>query len=148
MKLTRPARRALTGLAVLASAAVAIPVTASTASAADAICPSGEYTSASENFYDNGGNLAAIAHLYSYRWGTCADLVAQGSYYGQSKYMSISTYSDNATSASDSGTYRYYAGPISLNDSVAGLCATTHVVMHYPNGAGMINTSGPGSICD
>lgn len=145
--LNRRVRRPLTALLLLAGVAAAIPATASTASAADGICPSGNYAPASENFYDNAGHLAAIATIFRYQWGTCADLVAQGVYYGESKYMSITTYSDNATSASDSGYYRYYAGPVSLGDSVGGLCARTHVVMNYPSGAGMINTTGPDTIC-
>jgi len=139
--------RPLTALALLGGAAAVVPATAGTASA-DTICASGYYSSASENFYDNSGHLAAVATIFRYRWGTCSDLVAQGVYSGESKYMSITTYSDNGTSASDSGNYHFYAGPVNLSDNVAGLCATTWVVMHYPNGAGMIDTSGPDSICD
>lgn len=147
MKLTR-FHRPLTALALVGGALAVVPATAGSA-AADTICASGYLTSSSEKFYDNSGHLAAIANLFRYRWGTCADLVAQGVYAGESKYMSIKTYSDNGTSASsDYGNYRYYAGPVNLPDNVDGLCATTWVVMHYPNGAGMIDTSGPDSICD
>lgn len=139
--------RPLTALALVAGAFTVIPVTAGAASA-DSICASGYLTSSSKYFYDDSGHLAAVGNLFRYRWGTCADLVAQGSYYGESKYMSIATYSDNGTSGSDSGYYSYYAGPVDVSDSVGGLCATTWVVMHYPNGAGMVDTSGPDSICD
>jgi hypothetical protein len=138
--------RPLTALALVGGAVAVVPATAGTA-AADSICASGYYNTRSENFYDNSGHLAAVGSIFSYRWGTCADLVAEGAYVGVSKYMSITTYSDNGTSASDAGNYRYYAGPVNLPDSVDGLCATTHVVMHYPNGAAMIDTSGPDSIC-
>lgn len=145
MKLTS-FHRPLTALALVGGAVAVVPATAGTA-AADSICASGYYNTRSENFYDNSGHLAAVANIFSYQWGTCADLVAQGVYSGESKYMRITTYSDNGTSATDSGNYRYYAGPVNLSDNVAGLCATTWVVMHYPNGAGMIDTSGPASIC-
>lgn len=146
MKLTK-FHRPLTALALVGGAVAVVPATAG-AAAADSICGSGYLTSSSERFYDNSGHLAAIANLFRFRWGTCADLVAQGAYAGVSKYMSITTYSDNGTTGSDSGYYRSYAGPVNLGDNVGGLCATTWVVMHYPSGAGMIDTSGPDSICD
>lgn len=138
--------RPLTALALLAGAVAVVPATAGAASA-DSICASGYVSSSSKNFYDDSGHLAAVGNLFRYPWGTCADLVAEGTYDGTSKYMSITTYSDNATSGSDSGYYRYYAGPVNLSDNVDGLCATTRVVMDYPSGAGMIDTSGPDSVC-
>lgn len=120
---------ALAGAILLAATsltAVAVPAQATT----QAACTS-DWNS-HRDYKDSAGRLAAIAYQYFSADGdtTCVKLVAQGIYYGMSKYMSL-TVCDGTNCTTDSGTFKYYAGPLSKADH----CISVRNVMRNSAGA-------------
>ncbi|WP_225839640.1 hypothetical protein [Streptomyces sp. NK08204] len=126
MNIRRALRAPLAG-SLLLSAALAGGVTAAApaAAASEPSCPSGANWSASPTYRDSAGQVAAIGHIYTYNWGGCAYLVAQGSYYGMYKWMDVQIQADNGQTSYDGNHYYYYAGPVSASSSTTGgLCMT------------------------
>ncbi|MEU8527091.1 MULTISPECIES: hypothetical protein [Streptomyces] len=91
------------------------------------------------DWYDSAGRLAAKTYYYDEGANTCVNLVAQGIYYGQSKYMSIKLCdSYNSGCVSDSGTFLYYAGPVRRP---ADVCLWAVSTMKNSAGTTIVNKS-------
>ncbi|MEU6883111.1 hypothetical protein [Streptomyces sp. NPDC046712] len=91
------------------------------------------------SWYDSAGRLAAKTNYYDEGAYTCVNLVAQGIYYGQSKYMAIKLCdSYNSGCVSDAGTFLYYAGPVRRP---SGVCLWAVSTMKNSAGTTIVNKS-------
>lgn len=129
-------------LAIAAGSLVAMP--AQSASAADGCTGS---PTAWNNWDDSAGRLAARTYYYEESSGTiCVNLVSQGIYYGSAKYMSIKLCNPAAAACvTDSGTYKYYAGPVRKKWDV---CLYVVQTMHTASGTTIVNKHTYAPPCD
>ncbi|WP_418960596.1 hypothetical protein [Streptomyces tritici] len=101
-------------LALAAGSVVALP--AQPAAAANG-CNGTAF--ASNSWYDSAGRLAAKTYYHDEGSYMCVNLVAQGIYYGQTKWMSIKLCdSYNSGCVTDAGYFQYYAGPVRRPEGV------------------------------
>jgi hypothetical protein len=140
MKLERKIRGALAATALVSGSLVGGVAAAGPASAATG-CASDYSLSWSFPYYDGSGHLAAIGYLYQYSQGACAELVSQGSYSGEGKYMEVQIKSPApylVPLITDQGTYAYYAGPITATPGY-GSCLVAAFKMNNSSGGTVVN---------
>lgn len=147
MKFSHKVRVPLAALAILGGTVAGGVAAAGPAAAASTACPNAE----SFDFYDSSGHLAAIG--YYERFGGngndfCAQLIAQGAYYGESKYMEVDINNGNGSKyITDGGYYSYYAGPITLQYPGYPACPQVHFQMDDSSGNQILNYA-PVRYCD
>lgn len=114
-------RAVAVGIALLGTTLVGGVTTAGPAAAASGpSCPSGGHELPPSVYKDSAGRVAAIGYIYTYNWGGCAYLVAQGPYYGMYKWMDVQIRADNGQTGYDAGHFLYYAGPVSASSPTTG----------------------------
>jgi hypothetical protein len=137
MKLRR-IRTTLATSALLGGALVGGVVTAGSAAAATtANCStSGVEESWTYHYVDEAKNVIAIGYIYQYASSVCAKLVAQGSYYGEKKWMGIAIGDNYGDIDADSDYYYDYAGALTV-DTIG--CSGIAFVMENPAGTEVVN---------
>lgn len=143
MKIQHKTRVALAALAIVGGAMATGAVSAGPAAAAIDCTHA-----ASWNFYDSSGHLAAIGYFELDGTTLCAELVAQGAYYGERKLMEVDINNGAGTTyKEDRNYYYYYAGPITYPNPGYPVCAQVHFQMDDSGGNQILNYS-PRIFCD
>lgn len=135
MKIHHKSRAAFAALAILGGTMAAGVVSAGPAAAASA-CPNAR----SWNFYDSSGHLAAIGYFEDDGTNLCAQLVSQGAYYGERKWMEVDLNDGNGhTYIVDGKYYYYYAGPVTAPMPGWPVCPQAHFQMDDSGGNQILN---------
>jgi hypothetical protein len=137
MKFNHKARASFVALTLLGGTMAGGVALAGPAAAATG-CPTSPGASSSWDFYDSSGHLAAIGYLYSDVNSSCAELVSQGAYYGERKWMHVDINDGFGTTyITDQNYYSYYAGPIT--GPGYPVCPEAHFQMDDSSGNQILN---------
>ncbi|MFJ8795135.1 hypothetical protein [Streptomyces sp. NPDC102462] len=140
----RTIQRILAAAALAAGTVVAVPSTSHAYVVSE--CLDFPYMVGQRTWKDSAGQAMANVAIYGKRNASadpgsiCAYFAARGAYEGVAKYMGI-TLCDNWVDTpcdSDTGTFKYYAGPVYQKD---GACGYATVRMRNAAGTTIINDS-------
>lgn len=127
-------------IAAIGAALTVVVIPLAAPASADDGCPGTRYVWS--NYYSAG---VVAAQLQAYNAGTqalCVNFVSRNQYSGRAKFMSLKVCNDlKASCLTNSGTFRYYAGPITYHfPKYTPLCAWAAVKMYDGYGNLIINT--------